>query len=58
VSLRPSEGRQILSFVSVSRTAFFEHILTCWSLGFCYLLLLLQRCNVMETAIMLIVCLF
>ena len=35
VSPRPSEGKQILSFVSVPTAAVYEHILTCCSLGLC-----------------------
>ena len=36
VYLRPSKGKQILSFVSVSMAASFEHNLACSSLGLCY----------------------
>jgi len=36
VYLRPSKGKQILSFVSVSLAAAFEKILTCCSLGLLY----------------------
>jgi len=32
----PSEGKQILFFVSVSTVVVFEQILTCYSLGPCY----------------------
>lgn len=35
-SLRPSEGKQLLSFISVPTDVIFEHILTCCSLGSCY----------------------
>ena len=34
--LRPSKGKQILSFISMSTTAMIEDILTCYSLGLCY----------------------
>ena len=34
--LRPLEGKQLLSFVSVLVAVVFEHILTCCSLGLCY----------------------
>ena len=36
VYLRPSKGKQILSFISMSTTAMIEDILTCYSLGLCY----------------------
>jgi len=34
--LRPSEGKQLLSFISVPTAVVFEQILTCYSLGPCY----------------------
>jgi len=36
VYLRPFKGKQILSFVSVSMAASFEHYPACCSLGLCY----------------------
>ena len=36
VYLRPFKGKQLLSFVSVSTTVVFEHILTCCSPRLCY----------------------
>ena len=33
--LKPSKGKQLLSFISVPMAAVFEQILTCWSLGPC-----------------------
>jgi len=35
-SLRPSEGKQLFNFVSVSTVAALGLILTCCSLGLCY----------------------
>ena len=35
VNLRPFEGKQLLSFVFVSRAVVFELVLTCCSLGPC-----------------------
>ena len=36
VYLRPSKGKQLLSFISVPTAVAFGHILTCYSLGCCY----------------------
>ena len=36
VYLRPSKGKQLLSFISVPMTAAFVQILACCSLGLCY----------------------
>ena len=36
IYLGPSKGKQILSFVSVSMAASFEHYPACCSLGLCY----------------------
>ena len=35
VCLRPSEGKQLLSFISVPRAVAFEQVLACCSLGSC-----------------------
>jgi len=36
VYLRPSEGKQLFSFVSMPVTVAFEQVLTCCSVGSCY----------------------
>ena len=36
LSLRPCEGKSILSFISVPTAVAFEHVLLCCSLGLCY----------------------
>ena len=46
--LRPFEGKQILSFVSVSTAVVFEQVLACCSLGPCFFAVIAVICAVLH----------